>query len=144
MAYTKLFLSDILTTKFTDIGRMNDHLRKSDLDRALVILSPIELWKLMVKNPTNLKDSLIFPFKNSFLSYLFFVYLGRWKSRKLREMFLLVLISLNQACFRIYFELESSSGLKKCDEEIRSEYHSQIYIQELGRPKSTLETTRIT
>lgn len=43
MAYTKLFLSDILTTKFTDIGRMNVHLRKSDLDRARVILSPIEL-----------------------------------------------------------------------------------------------------
>lgn len=77
MAYTKLFLSDILTTKFTDIGRMNVHLRKSDLDRARVILSPIELWKLMVKNPTNLKDSLIFSFKNSVLSYLFFVNLGR-------------------------------------------------------------------
>lgn len=59
-------------------------------------------------------------------------------------MFLLVLISLNEACFRIYFGLDNSCELSKCDEEIRSEYHSQVYIQELGRPKSTQETTRIT
>lgn len=66
MAYTNIFLSESLIAKFTDIDRMNDHLRKSDLDSARVILSPIEFGKSMVKNPTN-----------SFSSYLFFVYLGR-------------------------------------------------------------------
>lgn len=75
MASTTILWSESLTAKFIDISRMNDRLRKSDLDRALIILSPIELGKLMVRNPTNVKDSLIFPFKNSFC---LFCYLSIW------------------------------------------------------------------
>lgn len=140
MAYTKLFLSESITAKFTDIGRMNDHLRKSDLDRALFILSSIELGKLMVKNPSNFKDFDFSPSKTVFCLS------GPMKIEKTKENVLAGFdsLSLNQACFRIYFELDNSCGLNKCDEEIRSEYHSQIYIQELGRPKSTQETTRMT
>lgn len=76
MAYTTIFWSESLTAKFIDISRMNDHLRKSDLDRALVILSPIELGKLMVRNPTYFKDSLIFPLQKQF--FVLFVVCLSW------------------------------------------------------------------
>lgn len=85
MAYTKSFLSEILTTKFTDIGSMNDHLRRSYLDRALVISSPIEFWKLMVKNPTNLKESLIFPLQKQFFVLFVFCLSEPMKNEKTKE-----------------------------------------------------------
>lgn len=82
MAYTKIFLSESLTAKFIDISRMNNHLRKTDLDRALVILSPIELGKSMVKNPTNFKD---FGFSPSKTVLVFFCLSGPMKVEKTKE-----------------------------------------------------------
>lgn len=111
---------------------MNDHLRKSDLDRALVILSSIELGKLMVKNPSNFKDFDFSPSKTVFCLS------GPMKIEKTKENVLACFDIPESSLFQnIHFELDNSCGLNKCDEDIRSEYHSQIYIQELGRPKST-------
>lgn len=60
-------------------------LRKSDLDRALVILSPIELGKLMVKNPTNFKDSLILSLQKQFFVLFVFCLSRPMKIEKTKE-----------------------------------------------------------